>query len=86
MMAEDHVDLDIPSEASVRPWTIAGKDVPSSEIVFFSQIIVVYIVIITCIINLSLNNGPHDLWIALMSSSLGYILPSPAISKRKKAI
>ena len=85
-MMEDRVDLDVPSEVSVRPWTIAGKDVPSSEIVFFSQIIVVYIVIITCIINLSLQNGPHDLWIALMSSSLGYILPSPAITNRNKRI
>ena len=81
---EDRVDLDVPSEVSVRPWQIGGKDVPSSEIVFFSQIVVVYMVIITCIINLSLSNGPHDLWIALMSSSLGYILPSPAISKRKR--
>ena len=83
---EGRVDLDVPSEVSARPWTIAGKNIPSSEIVFFSQIILVYIVIITCIANLSLHNGPHDLWIALMSSSLGYILPSPAISKRRKAI
>ena len=83
---EDRVDLDIPSEVSVRPWTIAGKDIPSSEIVFFSQIIVVYMVIITCIVNLSVQNEPHDLWIALMSSSLGYILPSPAMAKRKKSI
>ena len=77
----DQVDLNIPIED--EPWTLAGKEIPSSEIVFFSQIIVLYIVIITCTINLSLQNGPHDLWIALMSSSLGYILPSPAITKPK---
>lgn len=84
--SEDEVDLDAPSEVSVRPWMIGGKQVPSSEIVYFSQILIVYIVIITCIINLSFSNGPHDLWIALMSSSLGYILPSPAISKRKSQV
>ena len=80
---EDHIDIDSPSQTSSRPWLIGDTEIPSSEIVFFSQILVVYIIIITCIINLSLSNGPHDLWVALMSSSLGYILPSPAIAKRK---
>ena len=85
-MEEDRVDVDVPSETSSKPWTFAGKDIPSSEIVFFSQIIVVYMVIITCIVNLSLHNEPNNLWIALLSSCLGYILPNPAISKRKKLI
>lgn len=69
------------SESSERVWTCCNEDVPSNEMVFFSQVIIVYIVIITCIINLSLQNDPRDLWVALLSSCLGYILPSPALDR-----
>lgn len=70
------------SEISSRPWCCCNKEIPSSEIVFFTQIIVVYLVIITCIANLTLGNNPHDLWISLLASSLGYILPSPTMRGR----
>lgn len=84
--AIDKVDLDIPEETtSQRDWRCGKHKVPSTEIVFFSQIVVVYIVIITCIANLSLSQQPRDLWISLLSSCLGYILPSPAIRKGRSS-
>lgn len=58
---------------------------PKPEVCFFSQIIVLYIVIIACIINLSLGNGNAQLWTALLGSSLGYLLPNPS-SKRKTLV
>ena len=60
-------------------WNIFGKRLPKSEIVYFSQVIIIYLVIITCIVNLSVNNGDSNLWTALLSSCLGYILPAPKI-------
>lgn len=60
-------------------WNIFGKAIPKSEIVYFSQVIVIYVIIVTCILNLSLKNGDSNLWTALLSSCLGYILPSPKI-------
>lgn len=78
-MSVDSVDLDIPSELSTRPWSCGGQDIPSSEIVFFCQVVLIYIVIVTCIINLSLQNEPHDLWLSLLSSTIGLVLPNPSI-------
>ena len=60
-------------------WDCMGRKLPKTEVTFFSQVIIIYIVIITCILNLSFNNGDSNLWTALMSASLGYILPSPKI-------
>ena len=74
----DEVDFDVEED---RNWKCCAEQVPSSEIVFAAQVIVVYLVIAACIINLTLGNEPHDLWVALLSSSLGYILPAPALSK-----
>ena len=49
---------------------------------YIAQIIIIYLVIITCITNLSMTNGDSNLWTALLSSCLGYMLPNPSIKKR----
>ena len=64
-------------------WRFCGKRVPRGEILFFSQIIILYIIIISCLINLSFNIGNQSLFICLLSSSVGYILPNPSTSKQK---
>ena len=56
-----------------------GNKVKKPEIAFVFQVIILYIVIITCIINLSLKNGTSELWVSLLSYSLGCILLSPKI-------
>lgn len=68
---------------SVQSWIIFGKHIPKHEIVFFSQIIILYIVIITAVVNLSIQNGDPTLWSTLLGSSLGYILPQPNIKLNK---
>lgn len=60
---------------------VFGKKIRKPEIVFIFQVIILYVVIITCIINLSLKNGTSELWVSLLSYSLGCILPSPKIKK-----
>ena len=62
-------------------WHLLGTHVSQTEIVYFCQIIIVYVIIITSIINLSLQNGISELWISLLSSSIGYVLPSPKLKK-----
>ena len=64
-------------------WWVCGSEVPRDEIVFFAQVIISYIVIITCIINLSLQNGDSSLFTTLLSLTLGYILPSPKLQSVK---
>lgn len=55
---------------------------PKEVTVYLCQVILLYIVIITCIINLSVDNGKSNLWTALLSSCLGYMLPNPSLRKK----
>ena len=67
-------------------WNLLGSTCPRQEVVFFAQIICIYIVIIACIVNLSLKIGESNMWVALLSSCLGYILPSPSLNKNERSI
>jgi hypothetical protein len=60
---------------------VFGKHISKSHIVFTVQVIVIYIVIITCLFHLTFRNGKNQLWTALLSSAIGYILPSPKLKK-----
>lgn len=60
-------------------WNIFGHSLSRKTVVYFSQIILVYIVAITSLVNLTLNKEKSQIWIALLSSCIGYILPSPTL-------
>ena len=63
-------------------WRVFGRRVPKEEIVFGSQMCVVLIVVVASIYNLSVGTGQQsELWTALLSSCLGYILPNPRLKK-----
>ena len=82
----------IPLKQSIRPfasedgsekWKVMGKMFPRSEVRFFAQIVILYIVIFTCLGNLTVGKGDlNSLWISLLCSCVGYLLPSPYISKK----
>lgn len=76
----DQCNISTVSEKEV--WNILGYFIPKQEVVFFSQTIILYIVIITSLINLSLQNGDQNLWISFLSASIGYLLPNPSIKKQ----
>ena len=57
------------------------KSWPSTT-VFVTQVIIVYIVILCALINLTFYpQAKQELWITLLSSSIGYLLPSATIKK-----
>ncbi len=66
-------------------WFIWGKEVPKQEIVYLSQVTILYLVIITCIVNLSIDNTTQ-LWSSLLATALGILLPNPSIKGSKKHI
>ena len=67
-------------------WKILGVDVSRSLVTFLCQIFVLYACILTCLLNLTMTNGPKELWITLLSMSLGTILPSPKVPSRQRLI
>ena len=60
-------------------WDIFGRTMPRSEIVFFCQVILIYIVVVVSVVNLTIDTSDNKLWIALLSSAIGYILPNPSL-------
>jgi len=78
------IDLVEQNSRTSSKWHFFGKILPRSEIVFFIQVLLVYIVVIVSIVNLTIGRDDDKLWIALLSSSLGYILPSPSLKLNKQ--
>ena len=66
-------------------WTLFGSKFSRTALVFLCQVIILYISIITCFINLAVCDGPNELWITVLSLSLGTPLPSPKVRKSKIA-
>lgn len=64
-------------------WTFLGTAIPKSEIVYFCQMFLVYLIVVTSIVNLSMNSGKTELWVSLLSSAIGYALPSPSLNKQQ---
>ena len=56
-----------------------------NPLTFFTQIIVVYMIIITSLVQISLRSPDKELWLILLSSSIGYILLSPGLKFRKQS-
>ena len=50
-----------------------GRDrIVKNRFTFFAQIIVVYMIIITSLVQISLRSPDKELWLILLSSSIGY--------------
>ena len=68
-------------EVDANGWHIFGRECPKEEIVFLCQVIILYTVIVVSIYNLTVAHDDSTLWTALLSSSLGYLLPNPSLKR-----
>ena len=68
-------------ESNDTHWALFGSKWPKSEIVFFCQVVILYTVIVVSIYNLTKGSGDSNLWMALLSSCLGYLLPNPSMKR-----
>ena len=57
------------------------KIISTDLVIVLAQIIVVYIVIAVSLFNLTKGSENKELWVSLLSSSVGYLLPSPVFPK-----
>lgn len=84
-MADGEVEADDPrmNSDTLSQYVLMGRAFPRSEVRFFAQVIILYIVIFTCLGNLSVGSGElNALWISLLSSCVGYLLPAPHIPSK----
>jgi hypothetical protein len=66
-----------------KAWKWCGDKVPKSQALFLSQIIILYIIILSCLFNLSFKNGRSEMWLSLLCTCIGAILPQPKFSHRR---
>ena len=64
-------------------WNILGWAVPKNEVVFFAQIFAVFLLMITSIVNLSLEKGDSKVWISFLAGSCSSLLPAPVLRMEK---
>ncbi len=64
-------------------WKVCCLKYPYQEVIFCSQVLLIYIVVITCVLNLTFSDNNVCLWSTLLSGSVGYLLPAPKTSKKK---
>ena len=60
-----------------------GEKVPRSEIVYFAKLFMCVALIITFVVMLALHNPNREYWMVVLSSLVGYIMPSPQLQKEK---
>ena len=53
-----------------------------SLILFIVQVLVLFLLIGTSLYNLSRGGVEKDLWISILSSSSGYLLPNPKLERK----
>ena len=64
-------------------WKVFGHNIPRSEVVFITQMIIITLVIISCIINLSVQNGNPEMWVSFFGLAFGAMLPPPKLKRAK---
>ena len=64
-----------------RTWCFSGSRVPRGEIVYICQVLMILSIVFASIYNLTKEFGDQQLWVALLSSCMGYLLPNPSIKQ-----
>ena len=84
MSTKSNIESGSDSIDNTKNYNCCGNRVPKNQLNYISQIIVIYAIIATSIVHLSIQSQDCELWLILLSSSLGYILPSPGLKFTKQ--
>lgn len=68
----------------IEQWRLCGRKFPSKEVIYFSQVVILYAVIFIGLYFLTtkwnvLDDACREFLIALVWWSLGYMIPAPQI-------
>ena len=56
------------------------KNVCKADLILFTvQVVIIFVVVCTSLLNLTLGYGNQNLWTVVLTSSLGYVMPNPKI-------
>lgn len=63
-------------------WKFSNRTYSKSLLKFVAQTILIYIIILTSILNISLKNGNENIWIGLLSYSIGVMMNAPKLKNK----
>ena len=84
MITQSNIESGSDSIENTKHYSCCRNRVPKTQFTYISQIIVIYAIIATSIVHLSIQSQDLELWLILLSSSLGHILPSPGLKFTKQ--
>ncbi len=64
-------------------WTLFGRPTQQDKIVYFSQVAILYVIILFCLINLTIQTPTSERWGNLLSIGIGLMCPNPQFKKPK---
>ena len=76
------MEINVDKSASITSYASPTLD---RKIVYAVQIAAIFIIIIFCLVNLTLKELSGDnekLWVGLLGSSIGYLLPNPSLKNK----
>jgi hypothetical protein len=53
------------------------------QVIYYCQVIAIYIIVVACLINLSIGSDKDTVWASMLSACIGYLLPSPKFKQQK---
>ena len=71
--------------SSVHSADSCEQKLAKNKLTFLFQIVIFYAIIITSLVQISLQSPDKELWLILLSTSIGYILPSPGLKYKRSA-
>ena len=73
------MEVSLMATSEEQGWCCSGSRVPRAEIVYCCQVVLILVIVFASIYNLTKEQGDQQLWTALLSSCMGYLLPNPTI-------
>ncbi len=64
-----------------KSWKFCETSIPRSEVVFLCQVSIIFVLIVFCCVKLCLSVTCEEttVFVAILSSAVGYILPNPKL-------
>ena len=83
MCTQSNIGSGSDSVDTTKNYNCLGNRVPKIQFSYISQITVIYAIIATSIVHISIRSQGRELWLILLSSSFEYIHPSPGLKFTK---
>src|SRR5258708_5154977 len=76
----------INGQSALSRLSLMLNEITHRHVIYYCQVVVIYAIIITCLLNLSLSNDKDCTWTTLLSACIGYLLRPPKIKKNNDTL